>query len=70
VKLVPDWLSIWGLIAAGLTPIRGLIETYGVEVPGAAQVLFAAPIALQEMVRAILLIVKGFSAEAEPPPAV
>lgn len=59
-RLVPRWLSLWGLIAAGLILARGLIEAFGVELSGVVQGVLAAPIALQEMVLALWLIVKGF----------
>lgn len=59
-RLVPVWLSVWGLVGAGLIFSRGLVEMYGVEFSGVMQGVFAGPIAIQEMVLAIWLIVKGF----------
>ena len=59
-KLVPSWLSLWGLIGGALVLVRGLLEMYSVELSGLIQGLFAAPIAINEMVLAIWLIVKGF----------
>lgn len=59
-RLVPAWLSLWGLIAGGLILMRGLLELYGVDLSGLVEWLFAGPIALQEMVFAVWLIVKGF----------
>jgi hypothetical protein len=59
-RLVPVWLSAWGLIAAALILGRGLIESFGVELSGVVQGILAAPIAIQEMVLAVWLIVKGF----------
>lgn len=64
-KLIPRWLSVWGLIGATLHLAGGLTGMFGLEQAG----LFAAPIGLQEMVYAIWLIVKGFDSStitAEP----
>jgi hypothetical protein len=63
-RLVPRWLSIWGLIAAGLILVRGSIEAFGVDLSGVVQGVLAAPIALQEMVMALWLIVRGFDMSA------
>lgn len=59
-SLVPAWLSIWGLFAGGLIAVRGLMEMYGIDLSGVMQGVLAAPIAIQEMVLAVWLIVKGF----------
>lgn len=59
-RLVPSWLSIWGLLAGGLIAARGVMEMYGIELSGLIQGVLAAPIAIQEMVLAAWLIVKGF----------
>ena len=59
-KLIPRWLSGWGLIGATLHLAGGLIGMFSFN-----QVdLFAAPIGLQEMVYAVWLIVKGFGSSA------
>jgi hypothetical protein len=55
-NLVPRWLSVWGLIGATLVLLYGLLSLFGLD-PG----LLAAPIAVQEMVFAVWLIVKGFN---------
>lgn len=65
-RLVPSWLSVWGLVGAALILGRGLVEVYAVELSVAVQGVLAAPIALNEMVLAIWLIVKGFDEPAEP----
>lgn len=64
--LVPQWLSVWGIVGAVLILARALLEVYGAELSGAVQVLLAAPIALNEMVLALWLIIKGFAGESEP----
>ncbi len=55
-KLVPLWLSIWGLIGAVLVLTAGLLGMFS-----AFLTVLALPIAIQEMVLAAWLIVKGFN---------
>jgi hypothetical protein len=60
-RLVPRWLSAWGLIAIASLMVSVVLVLTGVIVPmSQPQVLLAAPIGLQEMVLAGWLIVKGF----------
>jgi hypothetical protein len=59
-RVVPAWLSLWGLVGAALIAIRAIVEIYGIELDPAVQGAFAAPIALNEMVLAVWLIAKGF----------
>jgi len=59
-RLVPRWLSAWGLIGAALVLLYGLIALFDLD-PN----YLAAPIAVQEMVFAVWLIAKGFN-----PPAI
>ncbi len=61
--LVPAWLSLWGLVAAALILLRGVLEVYGLDLPGVWQAVLAAPIAVNELVLAVWLIVKGFDTE-------
>jgi len=63
-RLVPRWLSLWGLVAAPLFLIASLSLLWTGD-PNAtlANILFV-PLALQEMVLAVWLIAKGFSAAA------
>jgi hypothetical protein len=56
-KLVPRWLSVWGLIGAVLIFIYYLLQPFSINL---VEILFL-PIAVQEMVFAVWLIVKGFS---------
>lgn len=60
-RIVPGWLSLWGLAGAALILVRGVIEIYDVSLSGAVQAAFAAPIGINEMVLAVWLIVKGFA---------
>jgi len=56
-KLIPRFLSVWGLIGATLLLPRGLLMIFGYN-PG---VILTLPIWVQEMVFAVWLIVKGFN---------
>jgi uncharacterized protein DUF4386 len=70
-KLVPRWLSGWGLLAAipyfvssvlGLFTLPDAMSTIPTLAPGAsAGVVLVLPMAVQEMVLAVWLIVKGFN---------
>ena len=59
-RLVPRWISVWGLIGITLVTIAGVLVLLGV-IPGfgTVQMIASLPIAPQEMVFAIWLIVKG-----------
>ena len=61
-KLIPRWLSIWGLIGVVLTLFTsGLGGMFGLTGSmSTIQTVVALPIFLQEMVMAVWLIVKGF----------
>ena len=55
-KLIPQWLSGWGLIGAALVVLAGVSGMFG-----NFFIFLALPIAVQEMVLAVWLIVKGFA---------
>jgi hypothetical protein len=61
-RLVPRWLSAWGLAGAALWLAVGVMVTYGLE--SSATTALAVPIGVQEMAFAAWLIVKGFDAAA------
>ena len=63
-RLVPRWLSVWGLVGAALNLAARMMVIYGLEPSSATQIVLDAPIAAQEMVFAVWLIVKGFNAAA------
>jgi hypothetical protein len=65
-RLVPAWLSLWGLVGGLLILGTGVFEMYGFEFSGLAQGLLAAPIGLNEMVLAAWLIVRGFDERGLP----
>jgi hypothetical protein len=62
-RLIPRWLSVWGLIALVLLFSAVLITLFdGAPYSVSGNLLFlASPIALQEMVLAAWLIAKGFN---------
>jgi hypothetical protein len=55
-RLVPRWISIWGVIGAVLVFTFGLLALFGTSL-----VLLALPIGVQEQALAVWLILKGFS---------
>ena len=59
-KLIPRWLSIWGLFAA-VAIFTGTILYAFTDTPEVIAMLLIIPIAVQEMVFAVRLIVKGFN---------
>jgi hypothetical protein len=62
-RLIPRWLSGWGLIAIALLLAMALFVMFGAQ-PSGTTLLLAVPIAVQEMVLAVWLIVKGFNPSA------
>lgn len=69
-RIVPRWLSVWGLLAVGLslvaTVYSGFTQDFGLATFSTA---LNAPIGLQEMALAVWLIAKGFNREQMLPPA-
>ncbi len=65
-RLVPRWLSVWGLAGMALLLSMALLLAFGERMsgPSGMQLLLAFPIFLQEMVLAVWLIVKGFNPSA------
>ncbi len=63
-KLIPRWLSGWGFIGAALTLAASLIPQLGYSLSSSIDTLMNSPIAVQEMVFAVWLIVKGFNSSA------
>ena len=59
-RLVPRFLSVWGLIGATMLFAYDVLQIWGFNLP----LIVALPIALQEMVFAVWLIVKGFNSSA------
>ncbi len=64
-KLIPTWLSAWGIGGVVLLMVAAVLIIFGVISPlSAGQVALAVPIGVQEMVLAVWLIVKGFNRSA------
>ena len=61
-KLIPRWLSIWGLIGAVAILTASVMATFDISLVLA--VLLIIPIALQEQAMAIWLVVRGFNSSA------
>ena len=60
-RMIPRWLSVWGLAAIASLMVSVVLVIAGVFEPmSQPQVLLAAPIGVQEMVLAGWLIAKGF----------
>jgi hypothetical protein len=63
-KLIPRWLSLWGIIAIALHLLTGFLQIFGLQTEGSTLVnIMNFPIFLQEMVMAVWLIIKGFNSE-------
>lgn len=63
-RLVPRWLSLWGLAGAAAYLTAGLLVMYGLDPLSTPQVVLEAPLGLQEIALALWLIVKGFNTQA------
>jgi hypothetical protein len=63
-RLVPRWISVWGLIGALLLLASGLVGLLGPSSGSTLVTLLPLPIAIQEMVFAVYLIARGFRPSA------
>ncbi len=63
-RLVPRWLSLWGLIGAAMYLAAGVMVIYGLEPFSTTQVVMDVPLGVQEMALALWLIIKGFNPAA------
>jgi hypothetical protein len=68
-RLVPRWLSVWGLIGVTLGIANGLYDMFGGIPNETISMVLDLPIFVQEMVLAVWLIVKGFSMSAMASPS-
>jgi hypothetical protein len=60
-RIVPRWISLWGLGGIPLYAAAYLLSMYGtIDTNSAAQNLLQAPLAVQEMVLAVWMIARGF----------
>ena len=62
-RLVPRWIAGWGFIAAIAMLIASMLPAF-TDLSPAIKILLITPIAVQEMVFAVWLIVKGFNPSA------
>lgn len=63
-KLVPRFLSVWGIIGGVMILITGILCMFGLSPNSQTASMLAIPIAVQEMVFAVWLIAKGFNSPA------
>jgi hypothetical protein len=64
-RIVPRWLTVWGLVGIILTIISALLVMFHLLPPfGTIQVILNLPILPQELVLAVWLIAKGFNTSA------
>ncbi|MDH4138651.1 MAG: DUF4386 domain-containing protein [Anaerolineae bacterium] len=63
-KLIPRFLSVWGIIAAALVLTLNLLGTVGISIGMSLSLILALPIMLNEILLGIWLIVKGFNPSA------
>ena len=64
-RLIPRWLALWGFLGAALSLAVSLYSLFNPDfVVSWVHTLLNVPIAFQEMVFAVWLIVKGFNSES------
>lgn len=63
-NLVPKLISVWGLVGGAFLFLLGAMKVLGMDVT-AIEIAFTVPIALNEMVLAVWLILKGFNVSAQ-----
>jgi len=61
-KLIPRWLSVWGLIGTILTIIASYLVMFQLlEIITPTYIIMNSPMALQEIVLGLWLVIKGFN---------
>jgi hypothetical protein len=66
-RLIPRWLSVWGLVGTTLGAAAGVLVLFQtLSLLSAVHTLLNVPIGVQELVLAVWLLVKGFTASAPP----
>ncbi|NNC39591.1 MAG: DUF4386 domain-containing protein [Acidimicrobiia bacterium] len=63
-RIIPPWLSLWGLVASPLFVVASLSLLWSGDPNSTLSTALYAPMAVQEMVMAVWLIAKGFDAVA------
>jgi len=64
-RLIPRWLSGWGFVGGVLIIAQGVLAMFGLS--SMLEMFLFIPIAVQEMVMAVWLIIKGFNPSAITP---
>jgi hypothetical protein len=64
-RIVPRWISVWGLAAIPLYAAAALLAMYAVVEPASSS---QVPLAVQEMVLAVWMIARGFRPAAVTSP--
>ena len=67
-RLIPKWISVFGFIAILLHIVSGVLVLFGLQEPfDTGSMIMNLPIAVQEMIMAVWLIINGFRVvEAKP----
>ena len=63
-KLIPRFISVWGLIGALTVLTTTLLDVFAISVPTAMGVVLGLPMLLNELFLGVWLIVKGFNSSA------
>ena len=66
-RIVPRWLSLWGLVASPLFVVASLSLVWTGDPNSTLSTVLYVPMAVQEMVLAVWLIAKGFNSTALHP---
>ena len=60
-RLVPRWLSVWGIVGTVLMLVAGVFRMYGESASSTLSVVLTLPLGVNEMALAVWLIIKGFN---------
>lgn len=63
-RLVPRWLAGWGFVGAACALVMAVLVLFGLVPNSPPMIILVLPIAVQEQVLAIWLLVKGFNPSA------
>lgn len=66
-RIIPRWLSLWGLVASPLFVVASLSLMWTGDPNSTLSTVLYVPMAIQEMVLAVWLIAKGFNSAALRP---
>jgi hypothetical protein len=61
-RLIPRWLTLWGMIGAALSGVDGLSSLF--DIGGAGLGFLALPLFVQELAMGLWLVIKGFNLDA------